>query len=736
MNTKLATILRLTAALIVTVLVGYVTFFGIASVPFTYKKVVPAQDAIQKGLDLSGGVFAAFKAVDPAVEDFEGKMAVTRDIMRNRLDGKGYTEATISMQGADRIRIEIPEVSDPDQVLEIVGSPGKLEFVGPDEVVIMEGDAIEIAQPGNDQSTGAPVVQFRLNAVGKQKFADATTKFVGQKIAIKLNGEVLTNPNVQNPITNGEGVITGMESNEAAKNLALQIQSGAMPLDMKQIEVRNVSATLGMGALEGAVTAGIIGIALVMLFMILMYRLSGFLSSCSLVVFMIIMFLLMANVPGVQMTLPGIAGMILSIGMAVDANCIIFGRIREELRAGKSLRSSVDAGFANALSAIIDSNVTTAIAGLVLMMFGTGTIKGFAITLLLGVLTSLFSEVVFTRFLLRQAAKLTHNKWLFGLNKHEKELKIPTYTKHIKRIVAIPSIAIAVALVIGLAMGGLNLGIDFTGGTLVTLNMKADFEADMVQSAVKAAGISDATVTHSTDVLNNFHAFIRMRTNDDLVEQAQIEEKMMAEINKVYPDAEKITSDRVGAVAGSTLVINALFSMAIATILMLLYIWVRFEFRQGVMAVLALVLNILMMIAVMMIARGAFQVNSTFVAAVLTVVGYCINNTIVVFDRIRENQHKFVSTSMSRADMVDRSIAEILGRTVNSSITTLIPIIVLYILGVPSIKEFALPMIVGILGGIYTSVFLAAPCWAVWSDRARAKKRQKTAELKKSKANS
>lgn len=733
MNTKLAAILRLTAILIVTVLVGYVTFFGIASVPFTYKKVIPAQDAIQKGLDLSGGVFAAFLAKNTDIDQYNEKMAVTRDIMRNRLDGKGYTEATISMQGSDRIRVEIPEVEDPDQVLEIVGSPGKLEFVGPDEVVIMDGSAIEISQAGNDPSSGAPVVQFVLNAEGKQKFADATTKFVGQKIAIKLNGEVITNPNVQNPITNGEGVITGMESNEAAKNLALQIQSGAMPIELEQIEVRNVSATLGMGALESAVTAGVIGVILVMLFMILMYRLNGLLSSCALVIYLIVLFLLLANVPGVQLTLPGIAGIILSVGMAVDANCIIFERIKEELRAGKSLRSSVDAGFKNALSAIIDSNVTTIIAAVVLMMFGTGSVKGFAITLAIGVLTSMLSAVVVTRFLLRQTVRLTHNKWMFGLNKVEKELKVPALTKSIKTIVAIPAIVIVVSMIVGVAMGGLNLGIDFTGGTLVTLDMKEDFDQGKLQGALSAAGVTDSNITRATDAHT---AFIRMRSSNDLEAQAKLEDSMMTEINKVYANAEKLNSDRVGAVAGSTLVTNALFSLFVAAILMLLYVWVRFEFRQGVVAVGALVLNILLMISVMMILRNMFQVNSTFVAAVLTVVGYTINNTIVVFDRVRENLHKYVSSSMSRGELVDRSVAEIMRRTINSSITTLIPIIVLYIMGVPSVKEFALPIIVGVLGGLFTSVFVAAPCWAVWTDHAREKKRQKKAQLKKSKANS
>lgn len=335
-------------------------------------------------------------------------------VLRNRLTGQGFTEATVTQQGTNRIRVEIPDVDDPNEILTIIGQPAKLEFKTEDGTVIMDGGSVKSAEMGYYE--GKPVVQFELNSAGTDAFAKATAENIGKPISIELDGEVISAPTVNTAITGGQGYIEGNFTAESAQNLAMLIQSGALPLDIEQLEVRTISATLGEDALSTSVTAAIIGVALVMLFMMIVYRLPGVVATLALLIYMLLDLFLLAVIPGVQLTLPGIAGIVLSIGMAVDANVIIFERVKEELRAGKTVRASVESGFKRAFTAILDSNVTTIIAGVVLMLFGAGSIKGFAITLTIGVVASMFTAVVITRFLLKQMVGLNLTKHsLYGV---------------------------------------------------------------------------------------------------------------------------------------------------------------------------------------------------------------------------------------------------------------------------------------------------------------------------------
>ena len=334
-------------------------------------------------------------------------MDATVTIMINRLTAEGYTEATVTRQGADRIRIEIPDVQDPNEILTIVGTPAHLTFVDPNGEIILEGDDVKQASPAYDSQNGnAPIIAFELNSEGAKAFADATAKFVGQVITIKLDETTLTAPVVQSAITEGSGIINGFQDIQTAATIANLIMSGALPLNITLIESSAVSATLGVDALSTSLTAGIIGIILIMLFMIVMYRIPGVIADMALCIYMLIVFYALALVPGVQLTLPGIAGILLGIGMAVDGNVIIFERFREEYKSGRSIESASQRGYKNALSSIIDSNVTTIIAAIVLVRFGTGSVKGFAITLLIGVIVSMISSILITRFLLKQATRL------------------------------------------------------------------------------------------------------------------------------------------------------------------------------------------------------------------------------------------------------------------------------------------------------------------------------------------
>ena len=383
-------------------------------------EIKPLASGISQGLDLRGGVSAVYEAVDDGQSDYENLLSGTMAVLRNRLTGQGFTEATVTQQGTNRIRVEIPDVDDPNEILTIIGQPAKLEFKTEDGTVIMDGGSVKsmMTVPSAEMGyyEGAPVVQFELNSTGTDAFAKATAENIGKVITIELDGEVISAPTVNTAITGGQGYIEGDFTAESAQNLAMLIQSGARPLDIEQLEVRTISATLGEDALSTSVTAAIIGVALVILFMIIMYRLPGVVATLALLIYMLIDLFLLAVIPGVQLTLPGIAGIGLSIGMAVDANVIIFERIKEELRAGKTVRASVESGFKRAFTAILDSNITTIIAGVVLMLFGAGSIKGFAITLTIGVVASMFTAVVITRFLLKQMVGLNLTKHsLYGV---------------------------------------------------------------------------------------------------------------------------------------------------------------------------------------------------------------------------------------------------------------------------------------------------------------------------------
>jgi len=383
--------INLAVVIILTAAFGALAIFGLNIGALEIKPLV---SGISQGLDLRGGVSAVYLAVDEGQEDYASLLSGTMAVLRSRLTGQGFTEATVTQQGTDRIRVEIPDVDDPNEILNIIGQPAKLEFKTPDGEVIMDGSAVKKAEMGYLE--GQPVVQFELNDEGTDAFAKATAANIGKVISIELDGNVISEPTVNTAITGGSGYIEGNFTAESAQNLAMLIQSGALPLNIEQLEVRTISATLGEDALSTSMTAAIIGVLLVILFMIIMYRLPGAVASLALLIYILIDLFLLAVIPGVQLTLPGIAGIVLSIGMAVDANVIIFERVKEELKAGKTVRASVESGFKRAFTAILDSNITTIIAGVVLMIFGAGSIKGFAITLTIGVVASMFTAVVVT----------------------------------------------------------------------------------------------------------------------------------------------------------------------------------------------------------------------------------------------------------------------------------------------------------------------------------------------------
>ena len=396
-NPRIRAVISLVAIVVVVAVCAYLGLFGFGKgTMINYLK--PWGDAISLGLDLRGGVYTVYQAEDNGDPDFDTKMESTVSILTSRLTRQGFTEATVTRQGSDRIRVEIPNVSDPNQILTIIGTPAQLYFVDEDGNNLMEGSMVKNAQAAQDQD-GKPCIAFELTDEGAKIFAEATAANLGKTISITLDGETISRATVNTVIAGGKGEITGNFTADEAKNLATLILSGALPLNLTQLEVSAISATLGVEALDRAIQAGVIGVILVMLFMLFRYRLCGLVADIALTIYIMIVVLLLA-LTGAQLTLPGVAGIILGIGMAVDANVVIFERIHEEVKVGRPIGSAVRKGFSNALSAIIDSNVTTIIAAIVLYAFGTGSVRGFALTLGIGVATSLFTAVFVTHKLL------------------------------------------------------------------------------------------------------------------------------------------------------------------------------------------------------------------------------------------------------------------------------------------------------------------------------------------------
>ena len=416
---KKSAIVILLAIVVGIVGVGLLEVFGAQVGIYDIK---PIGQAISLGLDLRGGVYVVYEASDEGVEDFSSRLASTQEILRNRLDAQGYTEATVSLQGTNRIRVEIPDVDDPAKVLEIIGTPAKLEFVGPDGEVILTGEQVTSAKAAYVSGEGS-VVQFELNSEGAQAFAEATQANIGQVIRITLDGETISEPTVNTAITDGAGYINGSFTASSAQELAMLISSGALPLELTQLSLSTMSATLGVDALDRSIMAGLIGVICILIFMIVVYRLPGFIADMALLIYIMLVMFLLAVIPGVQLSLPGIAGIILGVGMAVDANVIIFERFKEELALGKTVRSACNSAFKKAFVTIIDSNITTLIAAFVLLFYGAGTIKGYAITLAIGIVASVFTAVFVTRFIMRLMIGMNiTNPILYGLPR-KKEAK-------------------------------------------------------------------------------------------------------------------------------------------------------------------------------------------------------------------------------------------------------------------------------------------------------------------------
>ena len=670
--------------------------------------------SIPLGLDLSGGVSITYQVVDenPSAED----MSDTIYKLQKRVDSYS-TEASVYQVGDDRITVEIPGVQDANEILEDLGNPGSLEFQMPDGSVFMTGDMVEDAQGatatdryGNKQY----IVSLKLTDEGAKIFGEVTSENIGKNLPIVYDGETISYPQVQSAITGGEAQITGMSSFEEADNLATQIRIGSLSLQLSELESSVVGAQLGSQAIASSLKAGAIGLAIVMVFMIVMYAVPGIAASLALAIYttLVIATLYLFEI---TLTLPGIAGIILGIGMAVDANVIVFARIREEIATGKSVQTSMKIGFQKAMSAILDGNITTLIASVVLMALGSGTVKGFAYTLMIGIILSLFTAMVVTRYILYSLYALgLKSEKLYGRAKERKSIDFIGKKAVFFTISGIIIAAGLISMGVHSATEGkaLNYGLDFMGGTSTTADFGKDMsiediENDIVPYVEKVTGDSDV---QATKVEGTTQVTIKTRTLS--LDERQELEDTLAENCDV--DASTITSQSISSTISGEMRSDALKAVIVSCIFMLLYIWFRFkDIRFAASAILALVHDVLVVITVYALVR--ISVGSTFIACVLTIVGYSINDTIVIFDRIRENLALKTGkqTAEELREVANKSLTQTLSRSINTSITTFIMVVMLYILGVASIRDFSLPLMAGLVCGAYSSICIATELWYV-----------------------
>nr|WP_318683367.1 protein translocase subunit SecD [uncultured Acetatifactor sp.] len=721
--------------------VSYVDIYGID------REGTASASDIKLGLDLAGGVSITYQVVGEEEPD-STDMADTIAKLQQRVENYS-TEAIVYQEGTDRINIEIPGVNDANAILEELGKPGSLYFISEtnseghanyslqpvtdengDEVyeyVLNEsleeleedGSIVLVGTDVSDARAGAAVdamgntiyvVNLTMTAEGTKKFEDATRNAYdkGETLGIYYDGSFVSVPSVNGVFTDGAAQISPMESYEEAESLASTIRIGGLSLELEELHSKVVGAQLGVEAIETSLQAGAIGLLIVILFMIAVYFIPGLASAIGLGMYVALIVLLL-NGFDMTLTLSGVAGIILSIGMAVDANVIVFARIREELATGKTVRSAVKIGFDKALSAIVDGNITTLIAAGILLLLGPGTIRGFAQTLALGIVLSMFTALVVTRYVLQAlyAIGFKDEKW-YGVGREKKPIDFLS-----KRGVFFSASAAVVAagLIVMAAYQvntgeALNYSLEFRGGTATTVTFQESMTLEQINERVVPlieetvnSPVQIQTVQDSNEVI--------FKTNSLDIDQREALNQMFLESFNLGEDT--ITSETISSTISGEMKRDTILAVALSIVCMLIYIRIRFrDIRFGISSIVALLHDVLVVVAFYAVAR--VSVGNTFIACILTIVGYSINATIVIFDRIRENM-TVMTKKNDLKEIVNKSITQTLSRSIFTSLTTYIMVGALYVLGVTSIREFALPLMVGIVCGAYSSVCIAGALW-------------------------
>ena len=735
--------LKKIVAVLLLLLVGfgwYATVFGVGS-------LAPLTDKIQLGLDIKGGVYVVMEAqTDKEGEELTELMNQTQQVISRRVDQMGIANADVRVEGGNRIRVELPGVENAQEAIDQIGRTAQLQFLMPDGGFVLDGSMVQnatVTQSGSE--TGGYAVSLELKSEGADAFEQATEKALsgtvtatikdsyGQtvpsdSIVIMLDNDVISSPSVNEVISGGKCEITGNFSQEEASELAALIRGGALPAPLEEVSSSVQSAKIGLDAFDQSVKAGIIGIAIIFVIMIAGYMIMGLAADIALAMYILIIFIIMALVGNV-ITLPGIAGLILSVGMAVDANVVIFTRIKEEIISGKSTRVAVQTGFKRAMSTVIDSQVTTLIAAVILYQIGTSSVKGFAWTLMIGIIVSLLTAVVITHLYLGIFANTRRfsKKKYFGIKEDGTAMfaikRQFSFIKH-RKIYYTVSVVI---LVIGLAFGlvrGLNYGIDFTGGTMVQIDMGKEVAMEEVEAILNDRGI-EAEVVYAGE--NNEQIMIRTVDAIENDERSALIADLQQEFG--FDDSDILAQELFGPTVGKELRNNAIKAVLLAAVGMLIYIRLRFkEWNFGASAIIGVLHDVLIVLTFYAVFN--VTVNNPFIAGILTVVGYSINDTIVIFDRIRENNQLM---RKDEEEIIDISINQTLSRSIMTTFTTLIVMVPMFIMTSASMREFILPLMVGVAAGCLSSIFICSPLYYQFSQHKRKTRYQKTLEEGKKK---
>lgn len=686
------------------------------------------------GLDLAGGVSITYQIVDEDATAEEISDTVYK--LQRRVE-EYSTEATVAREGSDRITVAIPGVTDANDILEDLGTPGSLEFRDPDGNIVLTGDDVETAAARYVTESGVnkAIVELQFTDEAAEIFADLTGENVGKNMPIVYDGETISNPTVREQISGGTASIEGMESFQAAETLASQIRIGSLSLELEELTSQVVGASLGEEAISTALTAAAVGLALIIVFLIAFYWVAGVATSLGLLIYSTAV-VAVIYLFEITLTLPGIAGIILGIGMAVDANVVINARIKEELALGKSTAAAIKTGYQKALSAIVDGNVTTLIAAAVLAIKGSGTVKGFAYTLAIGIILSMITALVVTRYTMYaiHAIGFKDVKY-YGAAKERRAVDFLSkrYVFFIISVVIIAAGFVGEAVNAASGKGAFNYSLEFVGGTSTTVDLGKDYELAEIDSNIvplinDALGTAEVQVQKIADTTQ-----VIFKTRNLELSERETFAQIFKDNYSVESDA--ISYQNVSETISKEMTADAVWAVIIAVILMLIYIWFRFDdFRFASSAIIALLHDILVVLTCYSLVR--ISVGSTFIAVMLTILGYSINDTIVTFDRIRENMKSRVKVTQSElAEIANQSITQTLSRSINTSVTTFVMVLLLYILGVASIKEFALPLMIGVISGTYSSICIATELWFEMKihqkSSGRAKKEAKTKKAKK-----
>lgn len=708
------------------------------------------KDKIQLGLDIKGGVYVVMEAeTDLQGEELTQLMNQTKEVITRRVDQMGVANADVRVEGKNRIRVELPGAENAQDAIDQIGKTAQLKFTLADGSYVLDGGDVKNATIAQDQNSTGYVVNLEFKSSGAKAFEKATessssgtvnptveyddgTLVDAQSIVITLDDDIISAPTAKSVISGGKCEISGSFDKQGATELAALIRGGALPAPLTEVTSSTQTAQIGFNAFSKSVEAGIIGVLLIFLIMLLGYRVMGFAADIALAMYIVIVLYIM-GIFGSVLTLSGIAGIILSIGMAVDANVIIFSRIKEEIRVGKSVRVAVQIGFKRAMGTVIDSQITTLIAAIILYQVGTSTVKGFAFTLMIGIIVSIITAVVVTQIFLSIFAdsKRWGTKKMFGINENKQgffeKMREFDFIKHRRKYFAVSATIIVIALIFSVTKG-FSYGIDFTGGTMMQIDMNKHVSSQDIVDDLAKKDI-EAQVVYSGS--EEEEVIIKTVTALDNDQRAEVISDLQKEYG--FSDEDVLSTELFGPSIGKELKTNALKAILIAAIGMLLYIRLRFkEWKFGAAALIGVLHDVLMLLSFYVI--FGITVNNPFIAGILTVVGYSINDTIVIFDRIREN-NKF-SKSGNEVDIINHSINQTLARSIMTSLTTLVVMVPLFAMSSSSLREFTLPLMVGIMAGTLSSIFICSPLYYIFaSGKGASKYERQLAAAKKAQKN-